>query len=320
MNTEYQGWYPVVKGRVGGYLKVVKLHHAPLVEGPALAGALAFSGTLPPIFLRQVALIVIAALGFHLFGETYNELVGMKWHLNDPVKRPFVSGVITKVEGYIIIALGVVLLELASFYLNAWCFRLSPLVVLLTLIYPHLKDRFAWAPWALGTIVGIDVLGGYFGVWGAFCSSILCLLGGAPWLLVVSSIAFTVSFDETLNISQTETHRNAGIKEFSATHPRDVTLMLIIVNKVISAVAALIGCALLGMVPALFSLVFSSLLLRTVNMPKQGKIGSSINISLIAYATLVIGLAISHVLTLTRYRSRDEARAEATLRELKMSR
>ncbi|MFQ1021719.1 UbiA family prenyltransferase [Tardisphaera saccharovorans] len=294
MHAEYDGWYPKVKGKLGGYLKVIKFHHAPLVEGPALVGALAFSGAFPPDFLRQMVLIVVAALGVHVFGETYNELVGTKWHMNDPVKRPFVSGAVSKEEGCALVFLGVLIFEFAAWALNAWALDLSPLVVLVTLAYPHLKDKFIGAPYVLGGIVGIDVLGGYVGIWGGLASSFVFLMSKAPWLLAISGIAFTASFDETLNLPKVSVHKSAGIAELSAVSSEGLTLGFIAANKLISVTTAMAACCLLGVIPALFSVTYSALVLATLPMPKKKQIGRSVNMALVAYAILAIGLALSH--------------------------
>ncbi|WP_449462314.1 UbiA family prenyltransferase [Tardisphaera miroshnichenkoae] len=295
MHAEYDGWYPRARGKLGGYLKVIKFHHAPLVEGPALVGALAFSGALPPAFIRQITLIVIAALGVHVFGETYNELVGIKWHMNDPVKRPFVSGTVSKEEGYALVVLGVLIFEIAAWALNPWALHLSPLVVLVTLVYPHLKGKFVGAPYVLGGIVGIDVLGGYVGMWGGLASSLSFLTNKVPWLLAISGIAFTASFDETLNLPKVSAHKSVGIAEFSAVSPESFTLGFIAANKFVSVITAILACCFLGVIPAFFSVAYSAMVLATLPMPRKRQIGRSVNLALVAYAILAVGLAASHV-------------------------
>ncbi len=295
MHAEYDSWYPRAKGKLGGYLKVIKFHHAPLVEGPALVGALAFSGALPPAFFRQIALIVIAALGVHVFGETYNELVGTRWHMNDPVKRTFVSGAVSKKEGYALVILGALIFEAAAWALNAWALRLSPLVVLVILAYPHLKDKFVGAPYVLGGIVGIDVLGGYVGIWGGLASSLSFLMNKVPWLLAISGIAFTAAFDETLNLPKAGAHKGVGIAELSAVSPESFTLGFIATNKLVSVVTAILACFFLGAIPALFSVAYSALVVATLRMPKKREIGRSVNLALVAYAILAVGLALSHI-------------------------
>ncbi|MGC8631894.1 MAG: UbiA family prenyltransferase [Thermoprotei archaeon] len=293
MEKDYAYWQPNIGGKLGGALKVIKLHHAPLVEGPALLGAFIYSVPSARILL----LVLAAAFSVHVFGETYNELVGIKWHLNDPIKRPFVAGTLTVPEGYMLVLAGVAGLEISAYLLNRWALFLSPLVVLAALIYPHLKDKTAASTYVLSAIVSMGILGGYVAVFGGMPFEADFLLH-APWLFALSGLFFTAYFDEVANLPNLELHKKVGLAEFSAVKSSNFTLRFITLNGIAYLGFALAGCFAYSVGPVAVFLALASAVVWAVarSLVKAGNYGKAVDRSLIAWLILVCGVIISRLI------------------------
>ena len=293
---DYAYWQPRVKGKLGALLKVIKLQHAPLVEGPALLGAFALYHFHVPS-IATLVLIVVASFSVHVFGETYNEMVGIRWHANDPVKRPFVAGTLSLKEGWCMVVLGILGLFCSAYLLNGWAFLLSPVVVGITLVYPHLKDRLAAAVYVLGLIVSVDVIGGYVAAVGSLYSNLSSLLASAPWLMAISALLYTAAFDEVANQQHLEIHRKVGIAEFSAVKSSRFTQNFVLINFLVATFLASAGCFyyFLGPVALFSAVVFGLLSLKSYDFMRKGKIGKSMDFGMLSWLVLVIGVVISRL-------------------------
>ncbi|MDP7975445.1 MAG: UbiA family prenyltransferase [TACK group archaeon] len=292
MSEDYAYWQPRVRGKLGGILRIIKLQHAPLVEGPALLGAFAVS--VPSI--RELLLILAAAFSVHVFGETYNELVGVRWHANDPVKRPFAAGTVSIREGQVLVLMGIAGLLLSAYALNFWAFVLSPIAIAITLVYPHLKDKTAASTYVLSSVVAVAVAGGYVGVCGGKVASFLLLMRGIPYLLALSGLFFTAYFDEVANMPNVELHRSVGIAEFSAVKPASFTLGFMAFNGLTYLLTALVGTLYLSPVAFAFSLASAAVWVWAYGLARAKKYGQAVDRSLLAWFLLVLGVIVSRLL------------------------
>lgn len=148
--------------KVKDYAELVKLEHTIFALPFALGSVLLLAKEVPSFW--KVFWITLALVSGRTLGMALNRLIDEPFdRLNPRTKNwPLVSGALSKgeVKGLILLSCGVFLVS--TFFLNLLAFLLSPLVILLLLLYPYSK-RFTYFPHLfLGLVyflipVGVDV-------------------------------------------------------------------------------------------------------------------------------------------------------------------
>ncbi len=148
--------------RIKLYLDLIKFEHTIFALPFGLSSVAILMERIPSF--REIVLIVIAMVSARTLGMALNRLIDEKYDkLNPRTKKwPLVAGLVSKKEVYLIIIISSLVFILTSYALNKLAFVLSPLVILLLILYPFAK-RFTYFPHLfLGTVyflipIAVDV-------------------------------------------------------------------------------------------------------------------------------------------------------------------
>lgn len=165
------------------FLEMIKVEHTLFALPFAYTGAyLAGNGRLS---LLQLLWITLAMISARTAGMCLNRLIDQDLDAVNPrtQNRALPQKLLKKSAVWVVVGISISLLVGAAALLNPLCLRLSPLAVLLLLLYSYLK-RFTWlCHLGLGLVLACAPVGGWLAVAGSF-SWIPIVLGGAVlfWL------------------------------------------------------------------------------------------------------------------------------------------
>ncbi|HAM50012.1 MAG TPA: 4-hydroxybenzoate octaprenyltransferase [Nitrospiraceae bacterium] len=160
---------------IGLYLRMIKFSHSVFALPFALTGALLAASGIPSS--RQIFWIVVAMLGARTGAMGLNRIVDRKIDKKNPRTqgREIPSGKIRLRDAAIFTAISLVVFISAAYNLNSLCVRLSPLAILVLILYSYTK-RFTWmSHFVLGTAISFAPLGAWIAVRGTFDMRILPL-------------------------------------------------------------------------------------------------------------------------------------------------
>lgn len=139
--------------------------------------------------LQQIVLILIAVASARALGMLLNRIIDRTIDRLNPrtANRHIASGKISLFNSYILTLACLVIYLISAYALGPLPFKLSPIPVLLFLIYPHTK-RFSWlCHFVLGVTLGLAPLAGWIAV-----SNSVSLV---PFLLFVGTTLWVAGFD-----------------------------------------------------------------------------------------------------------------------------
>ena len=151
------------------YLRFVKIEHTlfslPIVfSGTFLALSLGqISSSIP---WTQILWILLAVLGARSAGFGMNRIIDKDWDAMNPrtKDREIPSQKISVRSAWIFVFVFSLLLLCAAGQLSKTCLYLSPIPLVLFLIYPFLKRKTIWSHLGLGVAWGIAPVGGWLAV------------------------------------------------------------------------------------------------------------------------------------------------------------
>ncbi len=147
--------------RLRTYASFVKLEHTlfslPLIYAGAIVGA---GGWPSP---RLFGWILSAAIGGRVAAMGLNRLLDAEIDRRNPrtQRRELPSGAMQRWEGWLVVALGMLVYVASAAALGPLCLRLSPIPVALFAVYPLLKRFTWWCHAGLGLAWSMGPLGGW---------------------------------------------------------------------------------------------------------------------------------------------------------------
>ncbi len=127
------------------YFDLVKFEHTIFALPFGLSSIVLLVEKIPS--LKEIMLVTVALVSARTLGMALNRLIDEPYDKINPRTRrwPLVSGLVSRREVYYIIILSSFIFLLSSYTLNILAFYLSPLIILLLIIYPFAK-RFVYVP------------------------------------------------------------------------------------------------------------------------------------------------------------------------------
>jgi 4-hydroxybenzoate polyprenyltransferase len=201
------------------FFSFVKIEHTlfslPLIYSGVLLGA---GGTLPP--LKTLLLVLTAATGARTVAFALNRIIDRRIDARNPrtTMRDLPSGRMTIGE-----ALGVALAGLALYFgsaylLSDFCLALSPVPLVVFVVYPWMKRFTPLAHFGVGLGLAMGPLGGWFAVSPSFVNLL------EPVLLSLFTMLWVAGFDIIYATLDEEFDRKESLYSFPARFGRERAL------------------------------------------------------------------------------------------------
>ncbi|NOZ70126.1 MAG: UbiA family prenyltransferase [Deferribacteres bacterium] len=189
--------------KLADYLRLIKFSHSVFALPFAFTAALIAAEGIPTFY--QIFWITVAMVGGRSGAMGMNRIIDRKIDALNPRtrNRELPKGVIKTHEALFFTVIAFAFLVLAAYKLNPLCFRLSPLFILVLLVYSYTK-RFTWlCHIVLGIALSLAPLGAWIAIRGTFDIEIL------PLCLAV--MFWVAGFDVLYGLQDMEFDRKQGI-------------------------------------------------------------------------------------------------------------
>ena len=167
-------------------------------------------------------LVFSAAVGARLIAMTLNRIIDREIDRLNPrtAQRELPSGVMNIREGYGVLILGAALYLVSAKLISDFCFALSPIPLVIFVIYPYLKRYTPLAHFGVGFGLAMGPLGGFFAVTGSFVRIEEALL------LPLFNIFWATGFDIIYSTMDEEFDKKAGLFSFPSRFGRERALQI----------------------------------------------------------------------------------------------
>jgi 4-hydroxybenzoate polyprenyltransferase len=150
------------------FLSFVKIEHT-LFTLPMIYSAV-FLATHEKPANTLLLLILLAAVGARSSAMTLNRIIDRKIDKRNPrtAKRELPSGKLSLIQGYAILIGALVVYFASAKLISNFCFYLSPIPLIIFVVYPYLKRFTPLAHFGVGLGMSMAPLGGWFAIVGSF--------------------------------------------------------------------------------------------------------------------------------------------------------
>ncbi len=183
------------------YLKMIKFSHSVFALPFAFTGALLAASGIP--VPGKLFWITVAMVGARSGAMGLNRIIDRKIDAENPRtrNREIPSGKIGVMDAAVFTFISFVVLIYAAYSLNPLCLMLSPLAIMVLVLYSYTK-RFTWAAhFVLGIAISAAPLGAWLAVRGSFnaeilplCTAVVFWLAGFDVLYALQDIEFDRSY------------------------------------------------------------------------------------------------------------------------------
>jgi 4-hydroxybenzoate polyprenyltransferase len=156
-------------------LEMIKWEHSVFALPFALCGAMLAAGGIPTG--RSLLWIVVAMISARSAAMAFNRLADASMDAANPrtQTRALPAGILTPAFVATFVVISCVIFVLAAWQLNRLAFALSPLALLILLLYSYMKRFTRWSHLVLGFALGIAPAGAWIAVRGSLDPRILLL-------------------------------------------------------------------------------------------------------------------------------------------------
>jgi len=190
------------------YLSFIKIEHTLFSLPMIYSGVFLASHERPPILL--LILVLTSAIGARLVAMTLNRIIDREIDKHNPrtMSRELPSGKMNLKESYGVLLLGFTLYHISAKLISDFCFYLSPIPLIIFVIYPYLKRFTPLAHFGVGLGLAMGPLGGFFAITGSFERF------GEALLLPLFNLFWATGFDIIYSTLDEEFDKKAGLFSF----------------------------------------------------------------------------------------------------------
>ena len=194
--------------RLKKYLNFIKIEHTLFSLPMIYSGVFLASHERPELSL--LILVLAAAIGARLVAMTLNRIIDREIDKHNPrtMRRELPSGKMNLKESYGVLLFGFVLYLVSAKLISDFCFYLSPIPLIIFVIYPYLKRFTPLAHFGVGLGLAMGPLGGFFAVTGSFARF------GEALLLPFFNLFWATGFDIIYSTLDEEFDKKAGLFSF----------------------------------------------------------------------------------------------------------
>lgn len=160
--------------------------------------------------VKLLLLVLFAAIGARLVAMTLNRIIDRKIDRHNPrtINRELPSGKMNLKESYGVLLLGLALYLVSAKLISDFCFYLSPIPLVVFVVYPYLKRFTPLAHFGVGMGLAMGPLGGFFAVTGSLDRFTEALL------LPLFNLFWATGFDIIYSTLDEEFDKKAGLFSF----------------------------------------------------------------------------------------------------------
>ncbi len=201
------------------FFSFVKIEHTlfslPLIYSGLLLGS---HGVLPPA--RILILVLTAATGARTVAFALNRIIDREIDGLNPrtASRELPSGRITLWEASWVMISGLVLYFGSGYFISPFCFALSPIPLVIFVVYPTMKRYTPLAHFGVGLGLAMGPLGGWFAVSPSFEHLMI------PALLSLFTLFWVAGFDIIYATLDEEFDKKASLYSFPVRFGRETAL------------------------------------------------------------------------------------------------
>ena len=191
-------------------LSFVKLEHTLFSIPVLLAGAFLGAGGVPP--LEPLLWILVAGTGARTFAMSINRILDRHIDARNPrtASRELPAGRMGLPTAWIVAAAGLAVFYLAVFRLPPLCWKLSPIPLVIFVVYPLLKRFTSLAHFGVGAALAFGPIGAYVAVTGTLES-----WGSVHWLALFTWL-WVAGFDVIYATLDEDFDRKEGLHSLPA--------------------------------------------------------------------------------------------------------
>ncbi len=192
-----------IKAKLTDYLKMIKFAHSIFALPFAFTAAILAADGLPTIW--QIFWIGIAMVGARSGAMGLNRVIDHKIDAANPrtMGREIPTGAVSKASALVFSLISLGVMVFAAYMLNPLCLKLSPVAIVILILYSFAK-RFTWgAHFVLGLAISAAPMGAWIAVTGAFDLKIVPL--------VVAVLLWLPGFDILYALQDKDFDREFGL-------------------------------------------------------------------------------------------------------------
>ncbi len=212
------------------YLSFIKVEHTLFSLPLIYAGVFLASDEFPSV--RLLFLVLSAAIFARISAMTANRIIDAEIDKRNPRTkgREIPSGKITHKKAYLILLLSLAGYFGTAYLISPFCFYLSPIPIVVFILYPYLKRFTHFAHFGVGLGLSMGPLGGWFAVKNSFEN----ITPGA--LLSLFTLFWATSFDIIYSTLDEEFDRLNNLNSFPVKFGKKKALFYSIILHIISYV------------------------------------------------------------------------------------
>lgn len=190
------------------YLSFIKIEHTLFSLPLIYAGVFLASDEFPS--LKILILVLLAAIGARIVAMSLNRIIDFKIDQKNPrtSSRELPSGKMNLNEAILVTIVGLLIYLSSAYLISFFCFYLSPIPLIIFVIYPYLKRFTKFAHFGVGLGLSMAPLGGWFAIKGNLNNLEIGLL------LPLFTIFWATGFDIIYSTLDEKFDRQAGLYSF----------------------------------------------------------------------------------------------------------
>jgi 4-hydroxybenzoate polyprenyltransferase len=253
----------MITSRVRTYASFVRVSHSVFALPFALAGAL-LAAQHTAVTWGTIGWILVAMVAARSAAMGFNRLVDARMDALNPrtAMREIPRGAMSTREAALFVAVASAIFVFASWRLNAICFALSPLALVIVFWYSLAKRYTTWTQLFLGLAMAVAPVGGWLAVGGRG--------GWEPWLLAAAIGTWVGGFDVLYACQDLEFDRAHGLNSIpvrfgvrtSLGISRFMHVIAVMCLLALAVVAPLGGVYLAGVAAVAAMLIYEQSLVR----------------------------------------------------------
>jgi 4-hydroxybenzoate polyprenyltransferase len=185
------------------FLKMIKIEHSLFALPFAFTSAVIAANGIPDI--GKIFWIIVAMVGARSGAMGLNRVIDAEIDKKNPrtVNREIPAGKISKKEALTYIIISFLVYEFATFMLNKLCFILSPIPILIFILYSYTKRFTAFCHIVLGIALGLAPVGAWIAINGDINIGVLLMGFGVLFWVAGFDVIYAlqdIDFDKKENL------------------------------------------------------------------------------------------------------------------------
>lgn len=216
------------------YLRFIKIEHTLFSLPLVYAGVFIAAEDFPS--LKLLILVLLAAIGARIFAMSINRIIDAEIDKRNArtKNREIPANKIKIIEGYTIAFTGLIIYLTSAYYISPFCFFLSPIPLIIFVIYPYLKRFTKFAHFGVGLGLSMAPLGGWFAVKNSFEQLHIGLL------LPLFTLFWATGFDIIYSTLDESFDKKEGLFSFPAVYGSQKALKFSALLHVLSFIVLII--------------------------------------------------------------------------------